>query len=287
MSLIDIPGAHLNVVDVGQGPPILFAHGFPLDHAMWRFQIDELSHSGFRCIAPDLRGFGHSSVSEGIITMEQFADDLAELLDAMSIQDEVVFCGLSMGGYIAWQFERRHAQRLKALILCDTRAVADTAEAAANRRKLAEDVLQHGSAIVANAMLPRLFAASTIAKQPEIIEETRQVILSTSPRGIAAGSLALCGRLDARPWLASITVPTLLLAGEHDVISTPLEMRQIAEAMPHARFEVIPDAGHLAPLENPQVVNRVVRQFLEHQSKAAKPQPNDERPNDERSPNDE
>ncbi len=263
MPLIDIPGARLNIVDVGQGPPILFAHGFPLNHAMWRFQIDELSHSGFRCIAPDLRGFGDSSVGEGIVTMEQFADDLAELLDAMWIQDQVVFCGLSMGGCVAWQFERRHAQRLKALILCDTRAVADTPEAAANRRKLAEDVVQHGPAIVANAMLPRLFAASTFAKEPEIIEETRRVILSTSPRGIAAGSLALAGRLDARSWLASITVPTLLLAGEHDVISTPLEMRQIAEVMPNARLEVIPDAGHMAPLENPQVVNRVMRKFLE------------------------
>jgi 3-oxoadipate enol-lactonase len=276
MPLIDIPGARLDVVDVGQGPPILFAHGFPLNHAMWRFQIDELSHSGFRCIAPDLRGFGHSSVSQGIVTMEQFADDLAALLDAMSVHDQVVFCGLSMGGCVAWQFERRHAQWLKALILCDTRAVADTAEAAANRRKLAEDVLQHGPEVVANAMLLRLFAASTFTRQPEIIEETRRVILSTNPHGIAAGSLALGGRLDARVWLASITLPTLLLAGEHDVISTPLEMRQIAEAMPHARFEVIPDAGHMAPLENPQVVNRVMRQFLELESTAAKPQPNDE-----------
>src|SRR6185295_6950543 len=123
MPLIDIPGARLNVVDVGKGPPILFVHGFPLNHAMWRFQIDELSHRGFRCIAPDLRGFGHSSVSEGTVTMEQFADDLAELLETMRIQDQVVFCGLSMGGYIAWQFERRYAERVKALILCDTRAV--------------------------------------------------------------------------------------------------------------------------------------------------------------------
>ncbi len=263
MPLIDIPGARLNVVDIGQGPPILFAHGFPLNHAMWRFQFDELSQRGFRCLAPDLRGFGHSSVSEAIVTMEQFADDLAELLDAMSIHEPVVFCGLSMGGCVAWQFERRHPQRLRALILCDTRAVSDTADAAANRRKLAEDVWQHGPEIVANAMLPRLFAASTFAKQPEIIEETRQVILATNSQGIAAGSLALAGRRDARPWLASITIPTLLLAGEYDVISTPLEMRQIAEVLPHARFEVIPDAGHMAPLENPQVVNRVVRQFLE------------------------
>ena len=266
MPLIDIPGARLNVVDAGQGPPLLFVHGFPLNHAMWRFQIEELSRSGFRCIAPDLRGFGHSSVSQGIVTMEQFADDLAELLNAMRIQDQVVFCGLSMGGCVAWPFERRHPQWLKAMILCDTRVVSDTAEAAANRRKLAEDVLQHGPEIVANAMLPRLFAASTFAKQPEIIEETRRMILATNPQGIAAGSLALAGRLDARSWTADVTLPTLLLAGEHDVISTPLEMRQIAEVMPNARFEVIPDAGHMAPLENPQVVNRVMREFLERPS---------------------
>ena len=118
---IDISGATLSVNDVGQGSPILFVHGFPLDQTMWREQVAELSRD-FRCVVPDLRGFGQSTVTEGKVTMEQFADDLAELLDAMAITEPIVLCGLSMGGYIAWQFARRHAARLKGLILCDTRA---------------------------------------------------------------------------------------------------------------------------------------------------------------------
>lgn len=117
---IDIAGTTLSVADVGHGPPILFVHGFPLDHSMWRHQIAELSRD-HRCIAPDLRGFGQSRVTAGKVSMEQFADDLAELLDALGVTEPVVFCGLSMGGYIAWPFVRRHATRLRALILCDTR----------------------------------------------------------------------------------------------------------------------------------------------------------------------
>src|SRR5438094_4929210 len=133
--LVAIPGSTLNVEEVGQGTPILFVHGFPLDHTMWRHQIADLS-SDFRCIAPDLRGFGQSSVTAGTVTMEQFADDLAELLEALHVTEPIVFCGLSMGGYIAWQFARRHAPRLKGLILCDTRADPDAPEAAADRLKL-------------------------------------------------------------------------------------------------------------------------------------------------------
>lgn len=258
---IEIPGATLNIEDVGQGPPILFVHGFPLDHSMWRHQLADL-RSDFRCLAPDLRGFGKSTVTEGTVTMEQFADDLAVLLDALCISEPIIFCGLSMGGYIGWQFARRHGNRLKSLILCDTRAVPDTVEVATNRLKLADDVLQQGPQIVAGAMLPRFFAPSTAEKLPQIIEETRKVILSTSPEGIAAASRGMAQRPDARPWLSTISWPTLLLAGQSDAISTPQEMEEIARSIRNARFEVIAEAGHMAPLENPDAVNLWIRSFI-------------------------
>lgn len=258
---IDIPGATLSVEDIGQGPPILFVHGFPLDHTMWREQIADLSRD-FRCIAPDLRGFGQSTVTEGKVTMEQFADDLAVLLDALAITEPVVLCGLSMGGYIAWQFVRRHESRLKSLILCDTRAVPDSAEAAANRQKLAEDVVQTGPELVANVMLPKLLSDRVTDQRTKLKEELRRVILATDPRGIAAASRGMAERADARPWLPTIDSSALLLVGEQDVISTPAEMSEIASVLPQATFRVIADAGHLAPLENSGPVNEAIRNFL-------------------------
>ncbi len=259
---VDIPGATLSVAEIGQGPPILFVHGFPLNHSMWRNQLTEFSRD-FRCLAPDLRGFGQSSVTAGKVTMEQFADDLAALLDALGVTEPVVLCGLSMGGYIAWEFVRRHAARLHALILCDTRAVADSPEAVANRLKLAEDVVRLGPELVANAMLPRLFAPHTTAHRPEWVQELRQVMLATNPQGIAAASRGMAERRDARPLLPTIDRPTLVIVGEHDAISPPAEMRDIATAIPRSVFQIMADAGHMAPLEQPSVTNAAISQFLE------------------------
>lgn len=261
LTKVEIQGAAINVFDVGTGTPILFVHGFPLDHTMWRFQIAELSKD-FRCIAPDLRGFGQSTVTEGKVTMEQMADDLAALLVVLKVNEPVVFCGLSMGGCIAWQFVRRHAQRLKGLILCDTRAVPDPPEVAANRLKMANDVVEQGPSIVANAMLPRLFATETTQSQPELIEDLRKVILRTNPLGIAAAARGMAERADACPWLASISVPSLVIVGEHDVISTAAEMKTVAAAIPQSHIEVVPHAGHMAPLENSTVTNSAMRRFL-------------------------
>lgn len=258
---IDIPGATLSVNDVGQGLPILFVHGFPLDHTMWREQVADLSRD-HRCIVPDLRGFGQSTVTEGKVTMEQFADDLAALLDALQITEPIVLCGLSMGGYIAWPFVRRYSARLKSLILCDTRAAPDPPEAAANRLRLADDVVRLGPEVVVKAMLPKLIAPGFRVREPAWIEEVRQVMLATNSHGIAAASRGMAERADARPWLATIECPTLVLVGEQDVISPPAEMSEIASALPHASFRVIPDSGHLAPLENPQPVNEAMRAFL-------------------------
>ncbi len=258
---INLAGATLSVADVGQGPPILFAHGFPLDHTMWSQQLAELSRD-HRCIAPDLRGFGQSSVTSGKVTMAQFADDLAALLDVLGVSEPVVLCGLSMGGYIAWEFVRRHAARLRGLILCDTRAVPDSPEAVANRLRLAEDVVRLGPELVANAMLPRLFAPNTTAHRPEGVHELRQVMLATNPQGIAAASRGMAERGDARPLLPTINCPTLVIVGEHDVISPPAEMRDIATAIPRSVFQIIADAGHMAPLEQPLAINAAICQFL-------------------------
>src|SRR5262245_5584067 len=198
-------------VDEGQGTPVLLAHGFPLDHSMWDAQISALAAQA-RVIAPDLRGFGRTPPSPGDaergISMEEFADDLVELLDAVGIREPVVFVGLSMGGYIGWQFARKHSGKLRALVACDTRAIADTDEARAGRIKTADSVAAAGSVIVADAMEPKLFAKTTFEKRPEIVAATRKVMESTPPAGVAAALRGMAARPDVTSFLPSIKVPT-------------------------------------------------------------------------------
>jgi pimeloyl-ACP methyl ester carboxylesterase len=252
---------HLNVVEAGAGPPLLLVHGFPLDHTMWQAQIEELARD-HRVVAPDLRGFGGSDASGEIVSMEDFADDVAALLDARAVKEPVVFCGLSMGGYIAWQFFLRHRARLRALILCDTRAAADTPAAAEARRVNAQRVLSEGVAFLAGAMLEKLFAAETRRRRPDIVDATRQVMLAASPPGVAAALRGMAARPDVSAWLPQLDLPALVVCGQDDAISTVEEMRGIAERLPQARFVEVAGAGHMSPVEQPQAVNEAIRQFL-------------------------
>jgi 3-oxoadipate enol-lactonase len=261
MPTLAVNGIRLNVIDEGDGPPLVFLHGFPLDHSMWEGQRREFRNT-HRVIIPDLRGLGRSEVSPVPVTMDLFADDVAALLDALGINEPVILCGLSMGGCIAFAFVRRHALRLRGLILCDCRAVADTAEMVANRRKLADKVLTEGSLAIVEAMMPRLFGPKTNEKLPQVVDATRNVMLAASSRGIAAAQLSLADRPDSTPTLAEIRVPTLIVVGEHDAISSAEEMQGIAAAIPGAEAVVIPQAGHMAPLEKPDEVNRTIRDWM-------------------------
>lgn len=254
-------GVPLAVAERGEGPVVLLVHGFPLDHSMWNAQLDAVS-TGFRVIAPDLRGFGRSGVADGKVTMAQMADDLAGLLDALEVPGPVVFCGLSMGGYVAWEFWRRHAGRLRGLVLCDTRAAADSPDAAAARLDTAETVLREGPAALVEGMLPKLFAGAVLQSRPPWLESVRRVMLGTDPQGIAAAARGMAERADFTPMLGQIGCPALVVVGEKDAISPVDEMRSIAEALPDARLAVIPQAGHMSPMENPEAVNKVLGEFL-------------------------
>jgi pimeloyl-ACP methyl ester carboxylesterase len=228
---------------------------------MWQGQLDGLAHR-YRLIAPDLRGFGKSDFTHGTVTMAQMADDLAKLLDRLEVRDRIVLCGLSMGGYVAWQFALRHRQRLARLILCDTRAAADSPQAAAGRLATADKVLAEGPSAVADTLVPKLFAPATASEQPHLVQATRQVILQTHRDGIAAALRGMAERPDVTPRLKEIDVLALVICGEHDTISPPAEMRQIAQGLPQATYVEIPGAGHMAPLEKPAQVNAAIEQFL-------------------------
>jgi pimeloyl-ACP methyl ester carboxylesterase len=201
-------------------------------------------------------------VPSGVVTMEQLADDLAALTDALGIAEPIVLCGLSMGGYVAMQFCRKYAERLRGLVLCDTRAAADTPEVAAGRLAMAERVLREGPGPLVEGMIPRLFAAETARQRPHVVAGLRRVMMGNDPRGIAAAARGMARRPDATPTLGDIACPTLVLVGQHDSISPPAEMRSIAAAIRRAQFVEIPGSGHMTPLEKPSEVNAALEAFL-------------------------
>jgi 3-oxoadipate enol-lactonase len=256
----------LHYVHIGQGIPLLFVHGYPLDHTLWQPQIEGLADMAW-LIMPDLRGFGQSDAPDQVYTMDQHADDLAALLDVLKIERAVV-CGLSMGGYIALAFWRKYATRVRGLILVDTRAGTDAPAARQSRLDMVELVKRHGAAAAAKAMLPRLMAESTRQSRPDVVESVRAMMLRQPPVGIIGAQLGMAERPDSTPTLPTITVPTLAVFGDQDVI-TPAEPdgRILAEAIPDARLVVIPNAGHLSNLEQPEAFNATVREFLSANSR--------------------
>ncbi len=262
MPTLSIADEQFHYIDKGQGRPVLLVHGFPLDHSLWDEQLTGLADLG-RLIAPDLRGFGASrSARTANLSIEQFADDLVHLLDALRISEPVVFCGLSMGGYIAFEFVRKYADRLRGLVLCDTRAAADTPETKAARRTMASRVIEQGPEFVIEAMQPRMFSPRTSAERPGAVDRWKEMVRRCPPETIAAAALAMGERRDSTELLPAIRCPTLFVVGADDVTSPPEEMRAMAAAVPNSRFAVIPDAGHLTPIENPAGFNSVLGDWL-------------------------
>jgi 3-oxoadipate enol-lactonase len=254
----------INVIDRGLGSPVLLVHGFPLDHRMWASQIDALA-TRHRVIAVDLRGFGETYGAAGTTTMDRFADDLRLVLDQLRVDEPVAFCGLSMGGYVAFEFWRRHSVRVRSLVLLDTRAVADTEDAARNRRLQADRILATGTDDLADQMLPKLLAPASLMGQPQTVGRIREMIQKAQPAGVAAALRGMAERPDSTGILSTIHVPTLCVVGEHDAISPAEEMRGMAAQIPNAEFALIPDSGHMSTMENPGAVNDVLLTFLGNQ----------------------
>ncbi len=260
---IQVNGAELSVMDVGTGPVLLLVHGFPLDHTMWQSQI-EFFQGTIRVLAPDLRGFGKSTGTGAIHHMHEFADDLSALLTALNISGPVTLCGLSMGGYIAFEFALRHSKKLNGLILCDTKATVDSDPVKQNRRDTAARVLSEGPDFLAEAMPEKLFSPYSFSNNPDLIRQTQTVIRNTQSTSIAAASLGMAERSDMTLQIQNIPVKTLVIVGEDDVITTIADMKFIAESLPNGSLSIIPQAGHMSPLENPGAVNPIIQDFLKH-----------------------
>jgi pimeloyl-ACP methyl ester carboxylesterase len=259
---LTVAGAELAVQVRGDGiPPVLFIHGFPFDHTLWRHQMAALSR--WHRIAPDLRGAGISSVpgSPEAYSVGQYAADLLALLDSLDIS-EVVVCGQSMGGYIIFELLRRAPTRIRAAILCSTKAVPDSAEAKRDRDVMAGVAQRDGARAVAEKLVPRLLSRATLEHQPQVVKEVREMIERTPASGIVGALRALRDRPDSTPSLGQIRVPVLVVAGDDDQIAPAAGMQEMARAIPGARFALITGAGHVAPLEQPVPLSGALGDFL-------------------------
>lgn len=250
----------------GEGAPLLLIHGFPFDHTMWEPQIETLA-SKCRVIAPDLRGYGGSTQHDDDATigvdMGTYAADLVDILDQLEINEPVILCGFSMGGYILWQFALKYPDHVRALVLCDTRAAADSTEASEGRIKMADTIADTGVEPLVEGLTPKLLAAETLDSRPEIVKKVQAMIRDASPAAIAASQRGMARREDVRNQLATFEGPSLVLVGAEDAISPPDEMREIADCMPQAKFQEIAKAGHMTVLENPEAVNDALQAFLD------------------------
>jgi pimeloyl-ACP methyl ester carboxylesterase len=217
---------------------------------------------GWRRIAPDLRGIGESDAPADGYSMAAYADDLAALLDRLRAPKAVV-AGLSMGGYIAFELLRRHRARVAGLILCDTKAEADTESGRRAREEMADLARARGAEAIADQMLPRLLGRTTQQTQPQLVQQVREMILRVPTAGLVGALQAMRDRPDSTPLLAGIDVPTLVMVGQEDELTTPAQARQLAAAIPGAGMTTIAGAGHVPPLEASLAVTRVMAEFLE------------------------
>jgi 3-oxoadipate enol-lactonase len=257
---VTVHGVSLAVDVRGEGPAILFVHGYPLDRTIWAHQLEALQ--GFRRIAPDLRGMGQSDAPDLGYGMSIYADDLAALLDNLGV-DQVVLCGHSMGGYIGFEFLRRWRRRVRALVLMDTRAEADSPDGRRGRDAASAMAKEKGPAAIAEVMLPRLLARETLASAPEVAERVRALIAALPVAGIVGALAAMRDRPDSTPLLPTLAdVPTLAVVGEADEFTPPDQVRRMTEAIPGARLVVIPGAGHLPSVERPAATTRALEEFL-------------------------
>ena len=245
--------------DVGSGMPVVFLHAFPMNRTMWAPQLSALVEQ-CRGIAVDLRGFGESSIVPPY-SMEQYADDLAHLLEQLRI-DKIVLVGCSMGGAIAFSFWRRHRGSVRALVLSGARAGVDSDEMLARRRHLIHIVREQGSVAVANAQIATLVGVNTREKQPDIYDAVHRTAAIAPVEGVVGALEAMMLRPDSTATLPTIDVPTLVVAGDQDTATPLREAQHIHHQIPGSRLEIIEQAGHLCSLERPAAFNHVLTEFL-------------------------
>jgi 3-oxoadipate enol-lactonase len=257
----------LAYTDTAAGPTLVLLHAFPLDREMWRPQLAALAGTA-RVLAVDLPGFGRTPLPSTPWTVDSAAEQVGGLLDTLGLTGRIVVGGLSMGGYVAMAFARRFPDRLAGLILADTRAEPDDEAAKENRGKLIAVAQKQGAAAVVDAMLPKLLSEKAT---PAVKDAVRTIGSRQTPDGVAAALAALRDRPDAAPGLDQVSVPTLVIVGEHDAVTPPTLAAAMAGRVYGSELVTIPNAGHLSNLENPEAFNAAVVRFLAERTPAVKP----------------
>ena len=255
-----IAGTSIDYDVRGSGPPVLFLHAFPLDMTMWDAQARALEGT-HQVVRLDARGFGGTPPGDGLLTMERIADDAVALLDHLGLSKAIV-CGLSMGGYAAFALVRRHPQRVKALVLADTRTAPDSPEAKRSRSAQADAVRREGPPGIADAFLQKAVGETTRQERPALVARVREMILAASARGIVDALAGLAARADSGPTLREIKVPTLVICGAEDALTPVADAEAIQRGVPGSTLQIIPKAGHLSALEDPAAFNAVLLAFL-------------------------
>lgn len=246
---------------LGQGPPVVFLHPFPVDRNFWKPALQQLVAS-YRCILPDLRGHGDSGIGEGPATMTKHAGDIARVLDDAGV-GRAPMIGVSIGGYGLFEFWRHAPGRASALVLCCTKASADTEDARRNRLRTAAEVLEHGTGPFVDSMLPKLIGKTAYEARPDLVEGARRMALKMSPQGVSQVQQGMAARPDSVPTLKTIDVRTLIIAGDEDLLSTAADAELMRANLRRAQLAVIPKAGHYAAWEKPDEVGKLLRRFLD------------------------
>ena len=240
---------------------ILLIHAFPLSASMWEPQFKTLP-SGWRLIAPDLRGFGGSTIEQqSEPSIDDYAIDVIDLLKELNVQSAVLG-GCSMGGYTSFAVMRKAPNIARAMVLVDTRAGADTPEGRANRRSMLALVDREGASGVAKDMVPKLLGKTTREARPDLESNIRRLIKQQSAPAIRGAVLRMMDRPDSFASLKQISVPTLVVVGDEDTLTPPAEAQKMVDALPQSELVILPATGHLANLEQPEAFNRAFHSFL-------------------------
>jgi len=246
---------------LGSGPPVVLLHPFPANHEFF-LPVAETLSTRYRIILPDLRGHGDSEIGEGPATMEKHAADLARVLDAANV-GRAPLIGVSIGGYVLFEFWRKHRGRVAALGLCNTKAPADGPEARAGRLQAANDVLDRGTEPFFESMIPKLFGKTTRETRPDLVDAAVGMMRKMSPEDVAQVQRGMAARPDSVETLKTINVPTLLVTGDEDILTGVSEAELMRQHVANSQLRVIPKAGHYAPWEQPEDAARILRQFLD------------------------
>jgi pimeloyl-ACP methyl ester carboxylesterase len=246
---------------LGSGPPVVLLHPFPANHTLWKPAAQALT-TRYRVILPDLRGHGESGVGDGPATMEKHTADIARVLDHEEVR-RAAFVGVSIGGYVLFEFWRKYRARVDALVLCNTKAQADTPEARAVRLQAATFVLERGTELFFGSMIPKLMGKSTRDTRPDLVEGALRMMRTMSPEDVAMVQRGMAERQDSVDTLKTINVPTMLVTGDEDILTGVGEAELMRQNISGSQIKVVAKAGHYSPWEQPEEVGKLLRKFLD------------------------